>query len=166
MGRRAPWLAYTGAHGGTAVRVGEIVGAGSQVSDIARAWSRSPSHLEVVLRPDWTHVGIGVSRSGDVRIVVAVFATLSVRELALTHQGGSLVLAGRLVVPDGAMPVLLINLERRLPVSWGAETGWFQFLVEPELLPEAYVRLGFTRPGGQMVITDIIPPSRFEGVPP
>lgn len=59
-------------------RVGENVGMGPTVELVQQAFLDSPPHYENIVRPDYTHMGIGVVSSDDGNVyVVQVFATLT-----------------------------------------------------------------------------------------
>ncbi len=66
-------------------------GLADPVEDIVQGWMDSPGHRENILRPGWTHTGVGVAQSGNTFYFTQVFATMSaaksVQEPALGWLG-------------------------------------------------------------------------------
>ncbi len=104
----------------------------STAADLSELWRGSPGHRSNMLRPTYTHIGIGVVRSGD-RTIGAVafgqtFAQLA-EPLAFRVGDGS-ALAGLLGASDP--PVRGYALE---PVGGGRQIGPF-WLGDPPQAPE------------------------------
>lgn len=56
-------------HDESAVNCGEIVARGQETAEaVLESWLSSPPHKKSIENPDWTHTGIGVSKSSDGRI--------------------------------------------------------------------------------------------------
>ena len=54
--------------GGNWSKLGENVGVGCCVDELMRAFINSPAHYANLVDPAWTHVGVGVTFSGDGRL--------------------------------------------------------------------------------------------------
>jgi hypothetical protein len=54
--------------GGGWTKLGENVGVGYDVPGLMQAFVGSPAHLANLVDPTWTHVGVGVTTSGDGRL--------------------------------------------------------------------------------------------------
>lgn len=52
-----------------AINCGEIVARGQETAEaVLEAWLSSPAHKKSIENPEWTHTGIGVSKSSDGRM--------------------------------------------------------------------------------------------------
>ena len=154
------------AEGGSAVRIGEIVGAAGSVAGVRAAWEKSPSHKAVVLSPEWTHFGWAVVPSGAARGCVMLFAREPVEDLLVRPSGGDLEIRG--IISAGlsggdapARPFLFSGLAPMEPREWRPQTGEFSFLV-PAGDVAGYLRLGYVTARGAYVLTDAItwPPGK------
>ena len=164
-GRRA--LERYRAAGGSAVRVGEILGAGPDLPAVTKAWEGSPAHAAVAADPGWTRAGAGCAPlpagpagadRGEVWVVL--FAEQEVEGFAVVRGpepvGGYLV-SGRFPDRAAASPVLLSGLEAIAPLSWEPDRREFLFRV-PAGSGALYHRLGFRSAGGEFRLTSAFYP--------
>jgi hypothetical protein len=115
--------------GGTAFSVGEILGAGPDLTAIEQAWEVSPSHLKVVIDDRYTRLGWGSAVSGSQVVWVVMLARSAVAELALEETGGTLRVTGRLGPAWAARPWLDAGTGEVAPSSWDASTRRFSYLL-------------------------------------
>lgn len=76
-------------------------GLADPVEDIVQGWMDSPGHRENILRPGWTHTGVGVAQSGSTFYFTQVFAILPVTKSAPAPASGWLDVLRALVFPGG-----------------------------------------------------------------
>ena len=143
--------------GGTAPIVGEIIGFGSSLDDIVTAWLESRPHRDVLLKPEWTHMGYGYSSVGEALIVVGLFAIQHIDDLTLKKTGSVLVISGHLSIPG--RPLLIAGIERRMPERTQPETGMFRFEI-PVSLSHLYHRLGVLDGEGHFTLISAFFPER------
>jgi hypothetical protein len=147
--------------GGSAARVGELLGAGPELAAVASAWESSPAHAAAALRRSWTHAGAGMAPRGAGEVWVLLFAEQPVQDFSLQvrpgPEGGYL-LTGRFRAAEAAEPLLLSGL-RAVPVrQWRPEERFFVFLLPPEA-GRLYHRLGYLTATGRWVLTDAFFPA-------
>lgn len=83
------------AAGITVTAWGENIAMAERLADpvdaVVQGWMDSPGHRENILRPGWTHTGVGVAQSGSTLYFTQVFATMpatkSAQEPALGWLG-------------------------------------------------------------------------------
>jgi hypothetical protein len=148
--------------GGTCARVGEIIGAGSSLLDIEKAWIGSPDHHAAIVKPYWTDVGWGMARAGEGEVWVVLFARKLVIGLAVREGEGGWTVGGTLRAHDAVRPVLLTGLSRLEPRAWDPLRGEFLFTV-PSDLWTGYVRLGYVSEAGGLEVTDVLTSPRGTG---
>ncbi|HVP19224.1 MAG TPA: CAP domain-containing protein [Spirochaetia bacterium] len=144
------------AHGGTEVRIGEIIGAGPGLAAIEKAWEASPSHRELALRKYWTHAGMGESqddRGGDV--CVMLFCVVLVEGLEISIEKTELVVKGRFDVQEASDALLMAGIEAHRPEAWDRVSRSFAFRLAAAGLP-SYVRLGFATAKGAFTLTNAL----------
>jgi hypothetical protein len=155
--------------GGSAARVGELLGSGPELAAVEVAWESSPAHAGVALRPGWTHAGVGSAPRGSGAVWVLLFAEQPVQDFhlqALPDPGGGYLLTGRFRAAEAAEPLLLSGL-RALPArEWRPGERLFVFLIPAEA-GRLYHRLGYRTASGRWVLTDAFYPatSSAETVP-
>jgi hypothetical protein len=133
QGRRA--LQRYQAQGGTTVLVGEVLGSGAALTTVTAAWEASPGHLDIVLKPLWTHCGAAAARSGSTVVWVLLFTSHRIYPL------------------QGREPVLLSGIEPIDPLDWDPASGEFSYFVSSER-GEIYHRLGYSSTDGVLVVTN------------
>jgi hypothetical protein len=141
--------------GGTSARVGEIIGAGGRLAEVERAWLASPTHRDIILARQWTHVGWGEARAGRSHVWVVLFLQRRVAGLTVETDGAGVRVQGRFLPPEAVTPVLLAGLERVAPELWDPAGRRFSFFLEAGQA-SGYVRLGYISRAGALVITDVI----------
>jgi uncharacterized protein YkwD len=144
--------------GGSAPRVGELLGFGPELATVASAWESSPAHAAAALRPGWTHAGAGSSPRGSGEVWVLLLAEQPVRDFRLQGPaGGDYLLTGRFRAAEAAEPFLLSGL-RAVPVrQWRPGERFFAFLIPAEA-GRLYHRLGYRTANGRWVLTDAFYP--------
>ncbi len=150
--------------GGTCARVGEIIGAGPSLAAVERSWLASRAHREVILAPQWTHIGWGEARAGPSRVWVVLFLQRRVAGLTVKTHAGGVRLQGTLIPADVREPLLLAGVERVAPALWEPKRKRFAFVLTQEQA-SGYVRLGYVSRAGALVITDVITSPRGRGSP-
>lgn len=148
------------AQGGTAVLVGELLGAGADAAAVIDAWRLSPPHRDVLLDARWTHAGAGVLPLGQGgQVWVVVFARRLVEELQLRPCPEGYCLEGRFGPrAEGVVePFLLSGIRLLPPESWQAAEGRFRFVV-PREQGSLYHRLGYRGADGEPRLTDAFVP--------
>lgn len=147
------------AQGGTEVRVGEIIGAGSGLPAVERGWAASPDHRQLTEDPAWTDAGWGVATTGSTEVWVVVFCQKLVDDLKLDLTGGGLVVSGAFVPGAAVQAFLYDGLSPVAPDSWDPSTRSFSFRVTDAT---GYFRLGYVSAGGSFKLTNAftLPPGR------
>lgn len=150
--------------GGTSTIVGEIIGTGPTLSAVEEAWERSAEHLELLLKPDWTHTGAGKAEADGRKVWVVLFTVRRVRNLRLkgNEQEGSALgyfLSGSFVSAEIKTPLLFSGIARLEPLSFQPETGAFLFFIPLEAA-DLYTRLGYLSQEERIIITDVFYPLR------
>jgi len=148
------------AQGGTAVRIGEVIGAGASAGAVARAWMESPGHREVILRPEWTHAGWGRAQAGELRVWVILFTRQRVEGLRLRLEAGAYRLEGVLNCGEAGRPVLFSGLRLLEPERRQADTGAFVFLI-PLQAGSLYHRLGSLDGEGRFTLACVFYPEKL-----
>jgi hypothetical protein len=177
-------LARYRAAGGSAARVGEILGAGPDLESVTAAWEASPAHAAAALDSRWTHVGAAsapqtsapaapgrVQSSSSVRVWVVLFAEQRVEGFRVVRDsGGGYEVSGAFRDAEAAWPVLLSGLEALEPAGW--EQGRRAFLFRlPGVAGPRYQRLGYRAGTGKFTLTSAFYPEPAaervpaEGVP-
>jgi hypothetical protein len=154
-GRRA--LQRFHASGGTTVLVGEILGSGENLRQVAAAWEQSPRHREVVANPHWTHCGAARVRTGTAEIWVVLFTSRRIDPLEILSTPEGYTVHGRIAAPEGREPVLLSGIDPLVPLNWDPESREFTFFI-PLDRQAIYHRLGYRSAGGILVVTDTFYP--------
>jgi hypothetical protein len=145
------------AQGGTTVRIGEILGSGSEWEQVVEAWLESPQHYEVLFDERWTHQGLGTADLGNLRIWVVLFNRQELTALQFQTKEGGLFLSGRLEKPKGIQPLIIAGLSVRQADLWNTETRSFQFFI-PRSQWSLYHRLGYRDQAGVIRISDAFYP--------
>jgi uncharacterized protein YkwD len=153
--------------GGSAARVGELLGSGPELAAVAAAWESSPAHAALALRPAWTHAGAGSAPRGSGEVWVLLFAEQPVEDFRLEPRpglAGGYLLSGRFRAAGAAEPLLLSGL-RALPArEWRPGERFFAFLIPPEA-GRLYHRLGYRTASGRWVLTDAFYPQAATSSP-
>jgi hypothetical protein len=143
------------ARGGTEVRVGEILGAGTTPGRIERAWMASPDHRAVALSVEWTHAGWGSAAAGPSLVMVMMFTRKLVDGLSVVQDDDGLHLSGRFLPPPARGGLLYNGLDPVLPELWDPARRAFQFFV-PARQIEGYLRLGYLGADGAFTLTNTV----------
>jgi hypothetical protein len=142
--------------GGTSARVGEILGAGENLSRIEAAWLSSPGHKEEIVKTFWTHAGWGMSSAGNQQVWVILFVQKRTAGLSVEEDGeGGLRIGGSFIPSDVVTPILVSGIDRITAWAWDPGKRSFVFLL-PAGLRTGYIRLGYTTESGALVIADVI----------
>ena len=147
--------------GGSAVRVGELLGSGPELAAVAAAWESSPAHAGLALRPGWTQAGAGSALRGSGEVWVLLFAEQEVQDLrlqALPGPTGGYLLTGRFRAAEAAEPLLLSGLRAVPAREWRPGERLFAFLIPAEA-GRLYHRLGYRTASGRWVLTDAFYPA-------
>ena len=182
-----PLVRYRAA-GGSAARVGEILGAGPDLAAVTAAWEASPAHAAAALDPRWTCVGAGSApqreapeapgspgrarssstvlgpdgpdTASQTRVWVVLFAEQRVEGFCVAAQprGGYLVL-GAFRESAAAEVVLLSGLAAVPPAAWDPARREFRFFL-PDGAGGRYHRLGYRTAAGDFVLTSAFYPER------
>jgi hypothetical protein len=151
--------------GGTETRVGEILGAGPNLTEIEKAWKASDEHRAVALAPDWTHIGWGRGKAKGKEVWVVLFCEKLVDELIIIdEEKNALSVSGRFIGQGATRPLLYSGLAPLEPVSWDAGTRRFSFRVMAPLLA-GYIRLGYLSAGNEFRLTNAFTLPRGTGCP-
>jgi hypothetical protein len=149
------------AAGGSAARVGEILGAGPDLQAVTAAWAASPAHAAAALRPGWTHAGAGKAPAAGGEVWVVLFAEQRVEGFVVTRASGpagGYLIAGRFRDAEAAAPVLLSGLDVLPPASWEPERREFRFAI-PAQAGFLYHRLGYRSREGAFELTSAFFPA-------
>ena len=152
-------LARYRAAGGSAARVGEILGAGPDLAAVTAAWEASPAHAAAALDPRWTRAGAGSAPQGAAptapgrgQVWVVLFAEQRVEGFGVVLQpGGGYLVTGAFRDPEAAEAVLLSGLAAVQPAAWDAARRGFRFFL-PDAAGRRYHRLGYRNPFGQFIL--------------
>ena len=139
--------------GGTEARVGEIIGAGPDVSRVEKGWSASPEHRGLALSPSWTHVGWGSAPSGSSQVTVMMFTRKGVARLLIAPGPQTVTVTGVFLSGDAQRGVLYNGLQALAPTQWEPVNRTFRFEVPADLIA-GYLRLGYVAPDGRFVLTN------------
>jgi hypothetical protein len=146
-------LARYRAAGGSAVRAGEILGAGPNLAAITAAWEASPAHAAAALDPRWTHAGAGRAQAAGGEFWVLLFAEQRVEGFRVLGQpGGGFLVAGSFREAAAAEAVLLSGLAAVQPAAWDPSRREFRFLL-PAGVGHLYHRLGYRTAAGTFSLT-------------
>jgi hypothetical protein len=151
--------------GGTEVRVGEILGAGPDLTRVEKGWMASPEHRRLALLPGWTHAGWGSAESGTSRVTVMLFTRKLVERLVIIDGAGGLTLTGAFLPKEAARGALFDGLDEVAPSTWETKGRSFRFDV-PDGLIARYLRLGYVTREGRFVLTNALtwpPGTEFPG---
>ena len=160
-GRNA--LARYRAAGGSAVRVGEILGAGPSLSAVTAAWEASAAHAAAARDPRWTHVGAASAPALAAAAVggefwVVLFAEQRVEDFRLVREpAGGFLVSGIFRDARAAAPMLLSGLGILPPAAWDPGRREFRFRLPEEAGPR-YHRLGYRTPEGGFFLTSAFYP--------
>jgi len=148
--------------GGTATRIGEIIGAGKDLVSIEKKWIESNEHNRVITDPLWNSVGIGFDK--DYNVYVVLFTTLFTREVKIkTIDRNYFLITGYFdsfkksfmkITSKTLTPILLTGLKKYTPEVWNPETGYFSFKLRQK--DYSFCRIAFIK-NGNLIITDILP---------
>jgi len=138
------------AHGGTEVRVGEIIGAGPDLAAVEKGWNDSAAHRGLIVKPYWTHDGWGSAGS----VWVVVFCQKLVMDLDAVIGPAGFSVTGRFITADAAAPRLMAGVEPVEPRDWDGAARSFAFRLPATGLP-GYLRLGYLERGGRFVLTNV-----------
>lgn len=156
------------AHGGTEVRVGEILGAGPELSDVEKAWERSASHRSLACRHYWTHAGWGSAETGSPgathQVWVVLFCQEQVADLKVSEEGRRLLVSGRFVPSEADGALMLVGIDPVSPGRWDPETREFDFSLQADGIP-GYLRLGYVDAAARFVLTNALTLPRGTGSP-
>jgi hypothetical protein len=143
------------AAGGSLSRVGEVLGAGPTVGAVVAAWQESAAHRAVMLRSDWTHLGIATALRGESSVVVALFARRLHERVAVRSTGNAAVLSAEILVPGTPVAVALSRVYR--PTTLDEATGRWEIRFPPGAVPLT-LRLGVMRPDGTVETAHVVYP--------
>jgi hypothetical protein len=164
-------LARYRAAGGSAARVGEILGAGPDLKAVTAAWEASPAHAAAALDPRWTHAGAGVAPQPAApaapdapaaeplgQVWVVLFAEQRVEGLRVVRgTDGGYEVSGAFRDAEAAAPVLLSGLAALQPAAWEPGRRAFLFRLPAAARPR-YHRLGFLTRTGEFSLTSAFYP--------
>jgi hypothetical protein len=150
------------AAGGSAVRVGEILGAGPGLAAVTWAWEASPAHAEAALDPRWTHAAAGRAQAAGAEYWVLLFAEQRIEGFRVGREPGGYRLTGRFREADAAVPMLLSGLESLVPDAWDPKSRKFLFFL-PASAASRYHRLGFLTRAGEFRLTGAFYPEPAAG---
>jgi hypothetical protein len=139
--------------GGSEVRVGEILGAGTEPGLIEKAWMKSLEHRTLALFPVWTHAGWGSARAGSSLVMVMMFTQKLVEGLSIRQEAAGLIVTGRYAPRSAIGGVLFNGLSEMPPAQWDAGSRTFRFEV-PAAVLEGYLRLGYRAADGAFTLTN------------
>jgi hypothetical protein len=150
--------------GGTAFEVGEILGAGSGLDAVERAWEASPSHRRVVLSERYTSIGWGSAPRDAQQVWVVMFARSAVVDLSIEESDRILTVSGRLGPPWASEPWMDAGLGVLTPSAWNPGVRRFEYRVP---LTDGRVRLllGCRDAYGDRQATDSVTWPRGTGSP-
>lgn len=153
--------------GGSAARVGELLGAGPALAPVAAAWESSPAHAAAALRTGWTHAGAGSAPRGSGEVWVLLFAEQPVQDFRLEVRpgpAGGYLLTGRFHAAEAAEPALFSGLKLLPAREWRPGERLFAFLI-PREAGRLYHRLGYRTASGRWVLTDAFYPQAATSSP-
>ena len=158
------------AAGGSAARVGEILGAGPSLSAVTAAWEASPAHAAAALDPRWTHAAAGRVQGAGTEYWVVLFAEHRVEGFQLALEpGGTYRISGVFRDPRAAGPELWSGLQVVPPEAWDPARREFLFLL-PSGAGRRYHRLGYRTGTGEFFLTSAFFPqpgaTSFPGTAP
>ncbi len=146
------------AAGGSAARVGEILGAGPGLSAVTAAWEASPAHAAAALDSRWTHAAAGRAQGAGTGYWVVLFAEQLVEGFQLTLEpGGTFRISGIFRDPRAAGPELWSGLQVVPPEAWDPARREFLFLL-PSGAGRRYHRLGYRTGTGEFFLTSAFYP--------
>lgn len=149
-------------NGGTSLRVGEIIGAGGSITKIEKAWLKSNTHRDVILDPNWTHCGFGITRKGKVFVVVVMFTTIYTKSLLICISGDE---NNRIIKVSGFFfpkyrrkikkPLLISGVKKINAVSWDPLSCKFLFFLR-EKYKIPFLRLAYISLENNVVFSAIL----------
>lgn len=145
------------AAGGSAARVGEILGAGPSLSAATAAWEASPAHAAAALDPRWTHAAAGRVQAAGTWYFVVLFAEQLVESFRLVLRDDGYLLEGAFSRPEAAEAVLFSGLAVVPPSAWDPVGREFRFLL-PAGSGRRYHRLGYRTGTGEFFLTSAFYP--------
>ena len=145
--------------GGTGLKAGEILGRGPDLLSIFAGWLESPRHREVLLGPDWTRGGVGItSRDGTVYAAVTFVRSLYTG-LKLEQAGGISSLTGGYL---GTEPPVVVSKGKTMVPRIDTAGNFSLPLAGPGSI--FIVRFGyFDRKAREVIYTDMAVFDRDEG---
>jgi len=146
--------------GGTVLRVGEILGVGTEVDSIITAWLESASHKAVMLNPQWTHCGYGIWESMGLKIIVMLFIEKKITQLLITHTSNNVTITGYSTLPYEFLIALYSADKFYQPVTWEQSTRFFEFRIGQKA--PVCLELGYLDSNNQFHSTDIIYPYKYK----
>lgn len=145
---------------GTAVSVGEILGAGNNEEKILLSWMESQSHRDVILHKDWTHYGMGIYAAQDWEIIVMLFARNLVPDLVIVKTSSGIEISGHIVISGISQVIIKDNTRIIQPDSYNRDEGFFQFILSPEKITPC-LKLGYLNKIQFFIITNVIYPFKY-----
>ena len=152
--------------GGTALRVGEIIGAGTNIPLIEEAWLKSPTHRGVILDPNWTEIGVGcihyIENNKTRNILLDVlFSENYIANLQITDKGNKIEISGNFKSPireKVSEPVMIDGLSQIKTSHWRKSSGFFSYVIQKDKLDRdnIFIRLGYQNKRGNIIITNIL----------
>jgi hypothetical protein len=147
--------------GGSSLRVGEVLGKAPReyTAALLDFWLESDTHREVILKPEWTHYGIGHAGSPEETVTVVLFITKPFCSISVSPDGRRI--EGVFRVEFGkefGRPVISSGDRRYTPHRWDSDTGTFAFLLDFEK-EFYYIKGGYhTREGAIYTDTFLLHP--------
>ncbi|MCD6122141.1 MAG: CAP domain-containing protein [Spirochaetales bacterium] len=149
-------------NGGTSLRVGEIIGAGKSIVTIESAWLKSGTHREVILDPNWTHCGIGITRKGNSYVVVVMFTTILIKDLTVWYSGEKnkrfIKISGYFFLKYAGKikkPLLISGVKRINADIWDPLSGKFLFLLSRKY-ESPFLLIGYISLDGGLVFSAVM----------
>ncbi len=147
--------------GGSALRVGEIIGVGGNILPIENAWLKSPIHRKVILDPKWTEIGIGYAEYREEIILDVLFSENYIVNLRITESRDKVTISGgfeEAIIEKIVKPIMINGLYPVKPSTWGEKHGFFSFTIPKNKIDRynVFIRLGYQDKRGQIIITNII----------
>ncbi len=150
------------AAGGTAIKIGEIIGAGDSPVKIQAEWLKSKKHRDVILNPHWRKIGIGIAPYGNNSLIIDIlFSNSPINNLKITKLHNSIIVSGNFdsnLLPCIETPILIDRTSQLKPLVWQSNNTGFSFLLPKGSVSEevAFIRIGYKDKRGRIIITNII----------
>lgn len=72
---------YRKVENGSAMRVGEILAAGTNLEKIMNAWLHSPTHKVLIDDKRWTNMAVGLAKQNEVYVICVVFTNSVAKDI-------------------------------------------------------------------------------------